>query len=312
MATDIWLSLAGGGRIRHQYEVAGLRLGCDLPLGPLEPFAVPGRPIPMPRGAATAGAGETLVYRGPGWVGGRLLPVECSSGGAGYRLQIAGADELRVSADGRRIDRRPPLDGPDVDAAVAAAVLGPCLALALALRGIYCLHASATQAAGRAVALTGESGSGKSTLAAALAAASEARRMGDDVLPLRLAAGRVQALPRFPQPGLPAAEQWRAPAPAEVELAAVYLLEPGAERVATDRLSRREATLALVRQTVAARLFAAELQARHLDACAELALRLPAHRLRFPRRRSALPAMTAAILGREAEAEGHDGRPPGG
>lgn len=61
------------------------------------------------------------------------------------------------------------------------------------------------------------------------------------------------------------------------------------------RLSSRDAALALVGQTVGARLFAADLQASHLDFCARLAGRLPVFTLRFPRRPEALPAMVEAI-----------------
>ena len=121
------------------------------------------------------------------------------------------------------------------------------------------------------------------------------RQIGDDLLPVRSDGEAGRALPRFPQPNLPLQSQWGPPAPAEVDLAAVYLLEPEGGAVEIHQLTRRRAVLALVGQTVAARLFDAELQGRLLDFCAELARCLPVRGLRYPRRLEALPSMTAAI-----------------
>lgn len=279
--------------------MAGQRLASDTAIGQLAPFSV-AADEPTTRDRPTAPVawdrGEP-VYAGPGWVGGRLRQVESRRAGDGYLLRIQGTGDFAVSADGARIRARRPLAGPEPGEDVAAAVLGPCLALALALRGVWCLHASAAGPRGSAVALTGESGSGKSTLASALVAGDpDWRRIGDDLLPVDAAGGSARALPRFPQPNLAAHLQWRPPAPESVPLAAVYVLEPAGEVVAVSLLSRREAALALVRQTVAARLFDGELQARHLGFCVELARRLPVRRVRFPRRPAALPAMIAAIL----------------
>ncbi len=77
--------------------------------------------------------------------------------------------------------------GPAVDPELMpmfAAGLG--IGLYMALSGRLCLHASAVEADGRAVALSGPSGSGKSTLAA-LAAAAGHPLVGDDLLRVDLA-----------------------------------------------------------------------------------------------------------------------------
>ncbi len=286
----------------YRYEVARVRLASDVPVSELASFAVEG-PAEAPPPSATAGAPvnpgeETLIFRGQGWVGGLLRRVESRIGPAGYRLRIEGAGEFSVVAGGT-IERRQ--DGPAADPLtprVVAAALGPCLLLALAMRGTWCLHAAAAGAGRAAVALSGESGCGKSTLAAALASGAVGwRRIADDLLPVALEADAPVALPRFPQPKLEPGGQWRRPAPDQLALAAVYLLEPGGDRVELDRLSARAAALALVRQTVAARLFAADLQAEHFEFCAALARRLPVYSLRFPRRPEVLPAMVAAIAG---------------
>jgi hypothetical protein len=294
---DIRLSLAGSGRSQHAYDLAGLRLISDMPIGQLAPFAA----FPAPSGSSPISEpvgvdGGTRLYAGSGWVGGRLRRVESWRAGGGYLLKIEGAGEFEISADGARVGRRRPLEGEVPGEEVTAAVLGPCLVLALALRGIWCLHASAAGARGWAVALAGESGHGKSTLAAALATAGSGwRRIADDLLPVKLERGAARVLPRYPQPGAVALSQALAGERQTLSLAAVYLLEPGASAVEVHELTKRRAAEALVRQTMAARLFDAELQARHLEFCVDTARRLPVRGLRFPRRPETLPSMTAAI-----------------
>jgi hypothetical protein len=86
-------------------------------------------------------------------------------------------------------------------------LFGPMLVLALARRGIYCLHASAYQQVSSARVLVGRSGSGKSTVASAIQlsaqtnvdAAPSVRRLCDDITPIRWQDGALQVLPQFPQ-----------------------------------------------------------------------------------------------------------------
>ena len=52
---------------------------------------------------------------------------------------------------------------------------------------------------------------------------------------------------------------------------------------------------ALIRHTVAARLFDKPLLAAHLDFCAEAAARIPVWRLAYPHRRDVLPQVRDAI-----------------
>ncbi len=275
-----------------------MRLVSDLPIRQLTPFAsitagTGSREPPAPTGREDG----VPVYAGPGWVGGRLRQVESRRARQGYLLKIEAAGEFEISGDGTRVGRRQPVESEAPGEDVAAAVLGPCLVLALALRGVWCLHASAVSSGGSAVALAGESGCGKSTLAVALTTRGAGRRrIADDLLAVKLEDGVVKALPRYPQPGAMALSQALAEGPGEVDLAALYLLEPAGAAVESRELTRRQAALALVRQTMAARLFDSELQARHLDFCAETAGCLPVRGLRFPRRPAALPSMTATII----------------
>jgi ABC-type multidrug transport system fused ATPase/permease subunit len=80
---------------------------------------------------------------------------------------------------------------PGMDEVLAA---GPVLALALALRGQPCLHASAVSIRGQAVAFTAPSGGGKSTLAA-LACRAGAELVVDDTLAVAVDGSDVRCLP---------------------------------------------------------------------------------------------------------------------
>ena len=100
-------------------------------------------------------------------------------------------------------------------------------------------------------------------------------------------------------------------APACPPLAAVYVLAPpnGEDSVSLRLLGRRQAMQALIRHTVAARLFDKPLLAAHLDFCAEAAARIPVWRLAYPRRRGVLPQVRDAIRGTLSESFGVSGRP---
>lgn len=214
----------------------------------------------------------------------------------GLRLQIAGAGEFSVTADGTAAIA---LEPAMADGTLAEVLLGPPLVLALAIHGVWCLHASAVSVEGCVVAFAGESGNGKSTLAASLNGAGGGgwRRLADDTLPVSLDAEGLLALPHFPQLKLPAAEQHPVDAPARLPLAGVFVIAPpeGESAVTVRLLARREAMQALIRHTVAARLFDRPLLAAHLDFCAEAAARVPVWRLGYPHRREALPQVREAI-----------------
>jgi hypothetical protein len=293
---DLILEPPASGRARPDlpvsYRVAGVPVRCDRALDALAPFRRRGVPVPIsidapPRPGPAESASE--VFRAPAWLGGRWRPVTCVADPEGYRIDLEGVGRFTVSAGGRtgRVER---LDEGAAPGEIEEAALGPVLVLALALQGVWCLHASAVVAAeaGGAVALLGESGHGKSTLALALAEASPARwrLLADDVLPITEAGDGAVARPGFPQLKLAPERQPGPAAPEELPLRAVYLLAvpggAGSERPHVRELSRREATLALIRHTVASRLFAPELLARHLAACGALAARVRAGRVAYP------------------------------
>lgn len=113
-----------------------------------------------------------------------------------FRLLYADGTEFFVNDSGTEIYANWPDSSTREDASIY--LLGPVLGFALRLRGTPCLHASAVEIGGRAVALLGAGQAGKSTTAAAFA------RLGypvltDDVAPLLDRDGVPYLQPAYPQ-----------------------------------------------------------------------------------------------------------------
>jgi hypothetical protein len=186
-------------------------------------------------------------------------------------------------------------------AVIVEAMLGPALTLALAQRDVWCWHASAVLIDGRAVAFLGESGQGKSTLARWLNQQNREtwQRIGDDILPVAAAEDGVDVLPHFPQLKVAADKQPSLGLPERIPLAAVYVLGRPAHgtetEIAINPLSAQEGALALVRHTVASRLFDADLLTKQLDFCVQAAADIPLRQLIYPLRAEALPLVEQAL-----------------
>ena len=84
---------------------------------------------------------------------------------------------------------------------VAPYLVGPVLGVALRLRGIFPLHASAVSIRDQAIALVGPAGAGKSTTAAAFAKCGY-RVISDDVVALRQEGSQFGILPGYPRVNL--------------------------------------------------------------------------------------------------------------
>lgn len=279
------------------YRIATHALLADTPLPYLAAWAVPSPDPLIPAPAAAVDAGPaSLTYHSLALVARAYREVSCHASAAGYRLEVAGVGTFTISADGSAVTQTEAAPEATEDVIVETA-LGPALILALALQGTYCLHGAAATYAGRAVAIAGESGRGKSTLAAFLGeqGGEDWRPLADDVLPFELGAAGVDALPHFPQLKLPPDQQPALGQPERLPLAALYVLAEPADEVSLEPLSLRDAAAALVRHTVASRLFAPDLLARHLQFCGEAARRMKVRRLYYPRRWEALPAVRDLI-----------------
>jgi hypothetical protein len=141
-------------------------------------------------------------------------------------------------------------------------LFGPMLVLALARRGIYCLHASAYQQGSSARVIVARSGAGKSTAARVIQQNANAqtgqnvRRLCDDITPVQWRDGGLQILPQFPQLKLSTADQ---ALPQALPLSSLVQLTR-AQAGDASSVAPLDATalyFALLQHTVATRLFSA-------------------------------------------------------
>ncbi len=284
------------------YRLAGQDVRFPCPLLELEAFEViPAAPEPpafVPHSFFGNGYSSqslpvppaALLCRTAGWVGGEQRQVETWSTPPGTLLRVLGGSDIYISPGGLDLvplqGRLPKseLTGPDRET-----LLGPALVLALAMQGIWSLHASAVMLQGRLVAFLGESGQGKSTLAGYLASTGW-ELVADDILPVTWEASGVLAWPRFPQLKLPAASQPGLHLPEQIPLDEIFVLVPipRSSNPEVLPLSPGEAAKALLSHTAGTRLFTRELLGNHLEFCTRAAGRLRARRLAYPLHREAL------------------------
>lgn len=113
-----------------------------------------------------------------------------------FRLLYADGTEFFIDRLGTEIYAIWPESSTAEDTAIY--LLGPVFGFALRLRGIACLHASAIEIDGAAVALVGAGQAGKSTTAAAFASMGY-RVLTDDIAPVLERSGRPYLQPAYPQ-----------------------------------------------------------------------------------------------------------------
>jgi hypothetical protein len=211
-------------------------------------------------------------------------------------------------------------------ALLAILLAGGVLAHLLADSGDPILHASAVEAQGGAIAMVGPSGAGKSTLAAMLCGAGAAL-VTDDTLRVRLAGGRAECFRGTGRLRLrPSTEELAGIEGAEVEqtadgrlgvaptlsdaatmeLTTVVVPVPtrDASTLEIERLSPRDAVLALLRAPRVAGWRDPDPLRLHFEACSELAEAVSVHRARIPWGPPFEADMGAGVLRSLAEAQG--------
>jgi hypothetical protein len=243
--------------------------------------------------------GNPVLVASAGWLAGRVRRASVAGlGPVHFRFEIEAIGSFLLSGDDGAVTvvtRHPAA----TDAEIAEVQAGLLAAYVLSLKGVFCLHAGGAALSGGILAFLGESGNGKSTLAWHLGHAGNGwRHAGDDVLPVELTPDGVQAQPHFPQLKFPPDEQPWLGLPERMPLRAAYVIaqpSPVRREIAVERLAQQEAALALVRHTVAARLFDRELLANHLAFATQAAQRIPVRRLLYPRDYGLLPRVAAAI-----------------
>lgn len=210
-------------------------LACDFLSARLLPLAVCADFPPFPVELAARGVAELEQRR---------YPFRAAHGAQASWFEFSGVARISVASDGGYAHLS------EVSADPALWLFGPALILALARRGIFCLHASAVADGAGAVLYVAPSGAGKSTLARH-AGLVGARRLCDDITPLRCSASGVEVLPRFPQLKLAAQEP---DLPQAVPLRRICWLD----RAATTQLTALPSHVVgrkVLQHTVAAKLF---------------------------------------------------------
>jgi hypothetical protein len=294
------------------YRVAGQDFYFTCSISEMEPFEVPyleqgtaGEAVSCePISFLNSESGKVLpdslipspVSQAAGWVGGAQRKVEVYDTPSGMLLKVEGGGEFLVSARGERIGKADPRE--QLNWLDRQIILGPGLVLALALRGVWCLHASAVIYKETVFVFLGESGQGKSTLAAYLSKAGW-QLVSDDILPVTGDSGGLHAWPHFPQLKLPSTAQPGLGFPERLPLGKICLLIPaGKDDIPTAQLlSPGETVKVLLGQTAGARMFSLDLLKRHLEFCAWSAAQISACSLVYPHRKEALPLVKQILEG---------------
>ena len=285
------------------YQIAGHTLLSNRPVPYLDLYQLPsaiGVWNPQTHPDINTQPRVEIVYSGPGWLANRNRTFLVHNTPSGSYLKISGLGNYFVSKDGQNIIQLPPLAHIKISQ-MAEALIGPCLILGLAFQQTWCLHASAVWMQGKLVIFLGASGYGKSTLASFLDHSLEnfSCRYVDDILPVGLSAGYLQAYLHYPQLKIEPERQPALIAPEVLPVSAVYILAPATDQnqaVVINPLSSSQAMLALIRFTVAARLFNRELLAWQMEFCSRAARNLPVRLLAYPHQLDMLPIIEDSII----------------
>jgi hypothetical protein len=183
------------------YSAFGLSLASDCPIPGLIPQASPSPPDIVVRFAAPSAPATQDDVEEPYYVsdledGVVALQVWRATGGGHFRLRYADDTQFLVAAGGNRVEVVAPPGTTLEDSATY--LLGPVLGLAMRLRGVTCLHASAISMGDEAIVIAGPAGAGKSTAAACFAEMGRAI-LTDDVAALSIRDGVVHVQPAYPQ-----------------------------------------------------------------------------------------------------------------
>ena len=230
-----------------------------------------------------------LISRTEGWVGDVRHIMEVYDTSRGILLKVEGGGEFIITPHGETIGKRNPHE--ELTKLDREIIVGPALVLALALRGVWSLHASATLFRESVIVFLGESGQGKSTLAAYLSQIAGWRLVADDILPVKIDPNGVSVLPRFPQLKLPMHAQPGVGLPEQLPLKYICVLahaEPD-QKPELLPLSPTQAVQTLLSHIAGTRMYDASLLTKHLEFSTQAAKQIPAYRLIHPHHRDALP-----------------------
>jgi len=239
------------------------------------------------------------------------------------RIAYSDGTVVLIDADARHIRASTPRGQTADD--TAAYLLGPVMGAVLRMRGVVCLHASAVDVGGEAIAFVGAAGAGKSSSAAALACAGYSV-ITEDVLAIDNAGGDSF----FVRAGYPRLRLWGDSAAAlfgsadalpkispgwdkhyldvssarfgfssrRRPLACVYVLAPGptaSGRAEVRELERAQPLLELVANSYATHYQDGKARGAELALLASLCESVPVRQLVVPRDFSALPSLVDVV-----------------
>jgi hypothetical protein len=285
------------------YRIAGYEYSFSCPVPELRPYKISSSEEIEPLSSIPAPL--SLSCRAVGWIGEAEHEVECWSAPPGLLLRVSGGKDFYIPSGGRAIV---PVEGTNARSAqdrnASLSILkrldreilaGPALVLALALRGTWCLHASAALFQDRLFIFLGESGQGKSTLSAFLVAAGSPgwRLVADDILPVTLGPDGLTAWLHFPQLKLPGEAKPGAGLQEQLLVSKICVLAEAKENEmdGLHLLTAGQSVQVYLGHTAGTRLFGPDLLEKHLVFCTQAASRLPVHRLAYKRRLDALPVV---------------------
>ena len=274
------------------YRLAGQDFYFSWPVPELEPFETTGMQ------AVDAGSAATFVRptfqngerrQLQGWVGSAQRSVEVHDTPRGLLLKVEGCNDFLISPRGETIGKP---DSQEPFSALEREILaGPAMVLALALRDVWSLHASAAIFNDHMIAFLGESGQGKSTLAAYLSQNPGWRLAADDILPATIESSGAVVWPRFPQLKLATNTQPGIHLPEQLPLKVICVLTPAEpDRMPElQKISGAQTAQALLSHIAGTRMFNTALLAKHLAFSTQAAQQITAYRLIHPHRRDTLP-----------------------
>lgn len=301
------------------YRAYGRSIESDRPLPELETAAAPRadfRIVWNARIHIPADANWTTLWRfsdGEPW-------VTVARTASARHMRFGHLAEFRISDDVIEIAPR----GRVAETTLRHLLLDQALPVALASAGALVLHASAVCLDGRAVLFMGEGGAGKSTLAALLGSAG-CPVLADDGVLLEESGGEIRAVPSYPGLRLmPDAMSAAAIDRVDVEVAEytrkrrilaaadparfqrvpapvgrLYALSAGAA-CAFEPLSRRDATMAMLKHAYRADVEGPDELRSQLDLIARASTSLDVWRLVYPRDWAAAPSIARAVAAHAA------------
>lgn len=223
-----------------------------------------------------------------GWVAGKLRLVRIYEFSNGTILEIEDGGKFFITSDGQTIGKM------DIQGEMAQldyeVMAGSVFTLALAMRGVWSLHASAAIYKGRLVVILGESGKGKSTLAGYLGETGW-QRVADDILPVASRDDSLLAFPHYPQLKISSESQPWLQLPEQIPVQSICLLMPvnPDDSPALGTMSPGDFVKVMLAHTAGTRLLSPDLLKDHLAFCTRAALQIPTYRLSYPHRKEVLP-----------------------